>query len=418
MRPVASVIFVIAVVGCKRSVEKALPDPTPPVVPDATPAPTTTRMALHGRIVDVATGKVVFPLRGKLPRDEATGARAAYVLDDDGVLRAWELDSGALRWQVATTAQTLAMGTTRLFVADAPSGLGGGDITAIDASGVARGIFGKSWGIGELHALGDDAVFRSGTGEIGVVPVGGGFHRFMAGAPLGTFVDQRSTTLTVGDAICFAERGGAATFEVKCVDRGAKETVHGSVNVGKPADPPSTHYAMISAARHHLLLGTFSFGGTSAARRGVVVRLSDGGEALRVEDELVAIVESKSGALEGAVTVAPEIRFYEPTGKVRWTHKPKVVERFGKVFAKDDRLIFATHDIIATGVQVFALRKSDGALLWTGDTRLPPIGHSKYHNTVTLEERGDAVILRGHESSVEHVHVYDAATGALRHHDP
>jgi hypothetical protein len=60
---------------------------------------------------------------------------------------------------------------------------------------------------------------------------------------------------------------------------------------------------------------------------------------------------------------------------------------------------------------------ADGKPLWTGETKLPPIAHSKYHNSVTLEALGDAVILRGDESSVKHVHVYDSKTGALRFSD-
>ncbi len=414
MRPL---LVAVLLVSCRRPETVVRPDPTPVV--DAQPAPpeapvTTTRLALHGRIVDAATGEVIFPLRAKLPRAEASDARAAYVLDDDGVLCAWALETGELWWEVKTSARLLASDARRVLLAE------GADVVAVEkATGSARRVAGPGT-IDELHAIGGVAVVRTGSSALAILDPATVTTRatYHATAPFEGRVDRWAAALVpIDHGVCFVQHV-PPDRELRCLDLAGVERFHARVSLSKPGDPPGTRVGLVDASRHHVLIGTFSFGGTGTARRAAVVRLSDGKEVARVEDELVAILEAPSGSLAGMITASPEIRLYAPSGARRWSFAPKWPEPYAKAVLHGDGVVVARHHVIATGVEILALRESDGALLWTGETKLPPISHSKYHNWVELASRGDAVVLRGHESSVEHVHVYDGTTGTLRFHEP
>lgn len=405
-------LFLLALVACRRA-DVARPDPTPPVDAKHTPAPAplTTRVSLHGRIVDVTTGEVKHALRDKLSRDEATDARATYVLDDDAMLRAYELSSGTPLWSLATSARTLEVDDNNVYLIE------GTDVVAVNkTNGVPRRVAASST-IDEVRPFpGHLAVRRGATVDI---------YRdtllarasFTARVPIQGFIDQwHRSLIATSTGVCFVLIV-SPDYEVRCLDELAKESSHAVVTLTKPGDPPYSRFMAIASTPHHVVIGTHSFGG-SGLRRAAVIRLSDGKEVASVEDEIVAVTESPSGALDGMISVGEEVHLYDASGALRWKYKPKWPESFAKVLSHDGTLVFAMHNVIATGVEVFALRKSDGRELWLGETRLPPIGHSKYHNNVTLEHLGDAAILRGHESSVEHVHVYDVTTGKLRYHDP
>lgn len=400
-------LLLLTLLACKR-VDTVRPDPTPPV--DAKPAPQPLGSALtvlHGRIVDVATGEVKFPLRNKLPRDETSDARAAYVLDDDGVLRAYELSTGKPLWSLSTAARALEADDERVYLLDTA------DLRLVNKkTGVATTLISKTLPAEEVRPFGGGFAIRRGS----TVEVYGGpltATSFPSPvAPERLLGDSRVALLAAGNNVCFVGYK-PPEFDLRCLDSSAKETVHAITSAASAG-----WVAPIMATPHHVAIGVYWFGVTTGPRTSIVLRLRDGKEVARVSDVIVSLVESKAGELEGLIAVEPEVRFYEPSGTVRWKYKPRRAESFATVLLRDNTLVFAMHSISATGVQVFALRKSDGAELWLGETKLPPIGHSKYHNRVTLESRADAAILRGHESSVEHVHVYDVVTGKLRFHDP
>jgi hypothetical protein len=209
----------------------------------------------------------------------------------------------------------------------------------------------------------------------------------------------------------------APDFHVRCFDLDAKPVRTIKLALSRPTDPPGTHMGPQVMGPRYIVVGTFSFGGFPAARRSAVVRLADGAIVATVEDEVVAVAERSDGSLEGLVVAAPEIRLLTPSGAPRWTHPVPYAEPMAQAVVEGQDLIVARYDPIATGVEIVALRLSDGKQVWKGETRLPSIGHSKYRNDVTLVLRPGAVILRGEESSVHHVHLYDPKTGALRFHD-
>lgn len=394
--------------SCRRP-DTVRPDPTPPVDAARVPAPAaTTRLALHGRIVDAATGEVVFPLRGKLPRDEVSDERMAYVLDDDDMLRGWELASGKALFEVKAMGKLLARATNGVVVGESAG------VLFVDEKGVAARV--ATDAVEELHAVGSAALVRTGSDKAVLVDRSGKIVSATAPTRIETRIeDWRRGLMPVAGGFCFVTF--VPTIDLRCFDLAARETVHVVSTLIKPTATFS-RMTLLDVTARHALVGTFSFGSTSSPRWAAVIRLSDGKEVAHIEDDLCAIVENDAGDLEGVVGVGAEVKMYAPRGSVKWTFKPKWPEHYCKVLARGDRLVLARHNIIATGVDVIALRRSDGALLWTGETKLPPIGHSKYHNHVTLESRGDAAILRGHESSVEHVHVYDLGSGKLRFHDP
>ncbi len=408
------VLFALALLAaCKREPVTVKKDPTPPV--DAAPTPTvaSSRVSLHGRIVEARTGEVVFPLRPNKVREEATDDRAAYVLYDDAELHAFELATGKTLWSRKTASRVLT--TTKTYVVL----IEGSEVVVVTKSdGVARKLT-TTVAIDEVLGVDDHAVLRSGSEliilDLAALATSG---RYTAkGALEGRANEYSRALLPIAGGFCFAQHS-PPDYEVRCHGPTGVETMHAVVTLAKPTDPPYSRFSLIAASRHHVMLGSVSFGVGSRPRRAVVVRLSDGKEVARIEDELTDFIEDASGALAGLIAAEPEVRFYAPSGKLEWSHKPKWPEHFAVAVASGDRLIVARHNIIATGVDVLGLNKRDGSLLWTGETKLPPIAHSKYHNRVELELRADAVILRGHESSVEHVHVYEAATGKLRFHDP
>jgi hypothetical protein len=407
-------IALAIVLACKRETV-ARPDPTPPV-DAAPPAPLaeTTHVALHGRIVDVANGEVLFPLRKVLPRGEVSDERAAYILDDDDIVRAYNLYTGRGLWTANLTTRSDAMvaDTHRLYLAEGPNLA----IVRKDNGHVTRLPLGSS--IEELTVAFGHVIARQGSRLSIIDPAAAKVRATYAATALERSMEDYRTSMMPSRAHFCVGENLPPLLSFRCMDRDGKEAVHSPIALIKPTDPPGTRFTWMATTPNHAIFSTFSFGSfATGTHRAVVVRLSDGAEVARIEEDIVTVVES-NGALDGLVSFGPSVRYFGPNGALRWTYKPKWSEPYGKVVALDDRLIVAMHNPIATGVQVFALRRSDGTLLWTGETKLPPIGHSKYRNRVELEPRGDAIILRGHESSVEHVHVYEASTGKLRFHDP
>lgn len=383
-------------------------DPTPPV--DAAPSPAALAL-LHGRIVDVKTGAVVHLLREKKPLAELMDPAGAYTLDADHKLRAWDVATGALRWEEPTKfARELRLDKSFVYLAE-PSGIevrGREDASKISWVPWHHGVR------GEMRVLREHVVFASFGVE--VFNARGGPARARRVTPaIADLIEDGTLGLSLrDDEVCYATSDPAG-FRVECIDLDANVSRTASVPLARPSDPSGTYFSLRYLSRHHLVLGTWS-AGFSKTRRSAVVRLSDVAVTI-IEDEVAAAVERPDGTLEGLLVMGPEVRLLTPAGATRWKHRMTDPEEFAAVALVDERLVIAGFNAIATGVQVLALGLSDGKQLWQGVTKLPPIAHSRYHNKVTLEALGDAVILRGDESSVDHVHVYDSKTGALRFSD-
>ncbi|MGZ3424141.1 MAG: hypothetical protein ACXWUG_13380 [Polyangiales bacterium] len=409
MRRVA--LLIVLTFACRRAPELAKRDPTPPV--DASkpePEVVSTRALLHGNVVELTTGQVVFAhAEKKLPRDE----KEDIVLEDDDTLRAIDLSTGAQRWSTAVSCKRFSLSKSTVACGEGPT------LVIVDRkTGAATRLpspTGKTDPIDEIVPTLDHFVLRRNF-ELRVVDARGTSRAstVLSTGPLSAFSNRTITTSP--DGYCFVSFD-PPDFAVRCFDLDTKPLRVTKLVLSKPTDPPFTRMMPLVLGPHHVVVGTFSFGGFPAARRAAIVRVADGALVATVEDEVVALAERSDGTLDGLVVVAPEIRLLEPSGKVRWKHPSTFAPPMGTSVVDDDRLILATYNPIATGVQVFALRLADGTEVWKGETKLPPIGHSKYRNDVTLGLRGGAVLLRGEESAVHHVHLFDAKSGALHYYD-
>lgn len=358
---------------------------------------------------------MVHLLREKRPRAEALDSNGAFTLDVDDVLRGWDPVTGKERWSVPTKSTLLAIAPRRVFLAEPMR------LVAIDRTdgAIHHDRPGSTHPIDEIRVTKQHVVTLQQPGFVLTsfdAATGADRWTDSAGGPVESLIeDSHRSLFSAGDRTCYATFA-PPDHRIECVAL-TDHTVKSSVlSLVRPTDPPGTRFSPRYGSAHHIVVGTWSFGGFKSTRRSAVVRLSDGSVAV-VEDEVAAAVERADGTLEGLLVMTPEVKLLSPAGAVRWTYKMPRVEEFAAVTLIDDRLVIAGYNAIATGVQVFALNVNDGRELWKGETKLPPIGHSKYHNTVTIEALGDAVIVRGHESSVDHVHVYDSRTGALRFSD-
>lgn len=343
-------------------------------------------------------------LHEKPPRAEALLGKTAYAVDAAGKLHAWKLPSGEPIEESVMVFDTIARDRDALILTT--SSLvelryvnGGGHIVDPRAT------------VTEGARFGDGVVARVGTSELFWGP------RYRVSGTIESVIeDSRRAVAARPGAVCIP------IFEppnhrVECVAADLRVVLSATVSLARPSDAPGTRFHTRFVSPHHIVVGTFGFGGPKSTRRAGAVRLSDGTVTV-VEDEVAAAVERADGTLEGLLVMTPEVKLLSPAGAVRWTYRKLVpIDEFAAVALIDERLVVAAYNAIATGVQVFALNVNDGKLLWKGETKLPPIGHSKYHNLVTIEALGDAVIVRGHESAVDHVHVYDSKTGALRFSD-
>jgi hypothetical protein len=401
----------VCLVSCRRTVDTAKPDPTPPV--DAArpaPEPTPSRALLHGNVVELATGAVLFAhAEKKPPRAES----AEIVLEEDDTLRSIDLATRAARWKTNAKCRTFALTKTAIACAESAS------MVFVDRlSGAATRVPKTSTYYTEPIVVSGEHFVALLDPNI-VVYDARGRVRSTATSASGPIRGIGARPIAASpDGYCFVTND-PPDYNVRCFDLDAKPTRVTKLALAKPTDPPGTRMAPEVVTAHHIVVGTFDFGGFPGTRRAAVVRIADGAVVATVEDEVVALAERADGTRDGLIVVAPEIRLISPAGKVVWKQPLTYAEPFAAAASSGEILYLARYNPIATGVVVTAHRLSDGAEVWKGETKLPPIGHSKYRNDVSLELRPleGALVLRGDESSVHHVHLYDAKTGALRFYD-
>jgi hypothetical protein len=177
--------------------------------------------------------------------------------------------------------------------------------------------------------------------------------------------------------------------------------------LSKPTDPTTTWFTVRQLDARFFVASTWL---TSAVRRGIVVRVADGVELARLEEQLTSAVARDDGALEGMIVTAPETRFVEPTGAVRWTSTVKLSDATSALLV-DRTLVVASFHPIATGATLHAFDLATGATLWTGAVDLLPIAHSIYSNDVRLTLRGGHVAMRGIEAGQDYLELFDPRDG-------
>jgi hypothetical protein len=76
-----------------------------------------------------------------------------------------------------------------------------------------------------------------------------------------------------------------------------------------------------------------------------------------------------------------------------------------------DLLVVGVFNRIATGSALLAFDLASGKLRWGADVEQLNVGHSKYFNDVTLELRGETVVMRGYEAAGCYRQTFDLKTG-------
>src|SRR5439155_18869101 len=115
--------------------------------------------------------------------------------------------------------------------------------------------------------------------------------------------------------------------------------------LAKPTDPSSTSFLVRQLDEHFLVASTWF--GPGGVHRGVVVRVGDGVEVARMEEQVTTAVARQDGALEGLVVTQPGLRFLEPSGASRWTSKVTLDDATSALLV-DRTLVIASFHPIAT----------------------------------------------------------------------
>lgn len=399
-RPSAFLALALTLSACKgRTTAPIQPDP---VVPRPSPTPTPKleedpRVLFQGRVVDLKA-RALQVLEKDRPKHEAAFGDLAY-LASATELRAYDMKTGAKRWSSPAVCETLEAGAGGAFCG-ASTGVSRHDAT----SGVASPVSAKSVVQlvrldGRILGVHGDRSLEAWDGATGLV-VGSGTVPF-------TVYGAREGFVANPKGACAASIG--KELQLHCVDASAKTLYTNSYPLAKPTDPSSTWFARRQLDERYIVASTW-FG--KSPRRGVVVRVADGVEVARKEEEIVAAFD-RDGALDGLLVTQPTTQLFDASGKLRWT-SPEKLNDAAAVLPLGDTLVVSSYHPIATGADLRAFDRLTGKLLWTGDVALLPIAHSKYSNHVDLSLAFDHVVMRGTESGQVYLELFDPKDGARK----
>jgi outer membrane protein assembly factor BamB len=141
---------------------------------------------------------------------------------------------------------------------------------------------------------------------------------------------------------------------------------------------------------------------------------------MRVDRRLTSLVEDARGELIGAVAVdgsARAISFVPTAGRGGWTTALRDPTRGplsgdGSAALLDgDRIVVAPFDTAGEGMQLYALDRATGRLLWRGEVDQFNYPHSVYLHDVRLAARGDRIVLESVEAAGCSLQLFEPATG-------
>jgi hypothetical protein len=407
MRPPWGFFFALGLGACGRSSSspRIVADPTPidAARPTDVPSETSSALVLHaGKIIDLEQRKIVRVLDAAAPRREAMAGDAAYLVDKAGELRAFSITTGAQTWSVSTTpCSVLAASVGGAFCSKAAV------VTMYDAltgkptvltGGGADDVTQMLAVPGHLLVLRTDHSLESYDQKTGAL-AGKSTFPFM---PYGF----RDGLVANASGAC-GVAGVGPDVEAACVDTLGAMRWHKTFAIRKPTDPPFTSFLVRELDTRWLVVSTWW---SKAMNRGIIVRLDDGLEVARAEEEIAAAVTGPDGALEAMLVVEPGVKLLDAKGAVRWASTEKLEEGASAVLS-GATLIVASFHPIATGAELRGFDAHDGKLRWKGDVELLPIAHSKYSNHVTLEIAFGRVVMHGHEAAQRYLEIFDPADG-------
>lgn len=179
---------------------------------------------------------------------------------------------------------------------------------------------------------------------------------------------------------------------------------------------------LVDFSRRHLLLG----GETHHARnqpRSVVFDRATRARVLTIAGDPDALVENAAGLVfatlhHGAAGRSPTLEFRDAHAtaarwKVPWRGRRNTRRHSTTTLFWGDQLIIAHFQTTAGGADLLAVDVQTGATRWLADPEHRKAAYSEYFNGVTLERRGEAVVMRGYEAAGCFVRTFDLATGKL-----
>ncbi|MEO7097608.1 MAG: hypothetical protein ABI175_30380 [Polyangiales bacterium] len=401
-----------------------VPDPVVDAAPREDAArPDVDLVLADARLVDVRKMTLSCALSPELPVREATDGRTALVLGKDSVLRAFDVGcSGELWHATAPACDELLIGGGRVFcpthssitwwplVTKSPRG---SDVSADGKLVPLR----ASTPIAQALVIEKRLMVFHESSVLDVYEADTLMPFYSVRLPIPPWGGKTFVTTTKPAGACGVSPTGK-DFYLLCVDALGATRIGRTVTIAKPTDPPFTNFYIRSNDGRHLLLSSM-WG--SGPRRAVVVRLSDGAEVARVEDEIAAVVTRvEDGTIEGLLATTPKLRLLETNGATRWTDGAlSHVDDSAVATAKGNRIYVVNYPRISNGAMPFAFDRLTGKLLWTGDFEPQSVGHSAYANEIGISLRttddGEVLSVRGSESMVTYLQLFDVRDGKRRY---
>lgn len=391
------VLGLAILLGCSRRETPLRPDPAPPAPPKPEPSPVQ-RMLHAGHVVDLDARKVLLE---QPPSLGVLDDLAAFLVNRAGEVSAHELDGGKERFRVKPPrCAQLAITDHEVHCMDGLS------LHAIDkVSGAIRTVT-ASHPILQVLGVGRHViVVRHGSLVESIEERTG---RVAASLTLPIFAFPPLSL--DGGGFCAASPAPGSTLFAGCWSETLTPRWSRTITVAKPGDPSFTAWP-------RKLAGGFLVGGTdrvAKVKRAVVVRLSDGVELTRVDEDIAAVVAKNRTTLDGLVSTDSSVRYLAPNGTLRFVAKFTRAEDGADALLDGDRLIVAVHPRGSVGSEIRAFDRVTGDVLWSAEPSLPPIAHSAYVNEVRLSLRSGVIVVHGEEAAVDYVLLLERETGAVR----
>ncbi len=352
---------------------------------------------IGGRVVDLDQRKVRHTLSADAPTFQAHDRRDAFIVDRAGKVRAYDLTTGARRFEVvpahcqqfATTERTLHC-------------LDGAGWSSVDKStGTVRAVKPASTvPVAQIVGLGSTLIVLRGGGVLEAWEHGDTLVATIA-APLHAF----PPLVARGDRVCGAAAITSAVF-ASCWSKTLVPLWSKSVSLISPGDPKHAR-GELRRLDADFLVATASDAGVPI--RSVVLRIDDGKELARVSGDVAAAIMGAPGVLEALIAMRPTLAYRDPTGAVRWTSKAWG-DSAAAVHA-GDAVVVATWNRSSAGAQIAAYDRATGVERWKTAPKLPPIAHSAYVNEVELAWRTGALAMYGDEAAVEYLLLVEPSSG-------
>lgn len=390
--------------------------------PELVARPAADRVLADARVVDVRKSALACALSPDLPLREASDGRRAYVLAKDSTLRAFDLGCQGELWHAAAPAcDALVIAGDRVFC---PTGstitwwpvdtkrVRGSDVTA-DAK-ILR--LATSSPVAQLLAVGARIFVFHDSAALEVFEADTLLPFYSVKLPIRAWRTGFVPTAKSSGACGVDETG--KDFHLVCLDALGAVRLSKSIALAKPTDPPFSRFYVRANDGRYLLISTLWSAGV---KRAVVVRLEDGEEIARVEDEIAAVAtREEDGTVEGLIATSPRLRLVETNGATRWTDAVLPYTKDSAVaIARGNRIFVVNFPLISTGASPLAFDRTTGKLLWAGDFEQLSIAHSAYSNAVAISlhpsDDGDVLAVRGTEAMITYLQLFDVRDGKRRY---